>query len=459
MCTSGIRLADAEGSSLVGPRHRGRVSLFGSSGIRGLANVQITPELALDVGRAVGAHYRDVVLGRDPRISGRMLASALSAGILSVGGSVCDAGLVSTPTLARGARGYGCGVVVTASHNPAEYNGIKLWNPDGMAFTAEQQADVERILARKEWKPAAWDATGSHAERSDLPERHVEAILRAVGSAELHVVVDCANGATANVTPYVLREMGCKVTALNAQMDGHFPGREPEPTEENLAALRHAVPALGAQLGIAHDGDGDRVVAVDARGAFVGGDKLLALFAKQRARKGLVVPVDASMALDDLLGGVPVHRTRVGDVYVAQELKKRGADFGGEPSGTYIFPDQTMCPDGPFAAAYLVSLVTQRSLKEWLAEIPAYPIVRDAIKFDAAKRDEFTVRVGAAIDALGAKDVTTLDGWRVAFDDGWALVRFSGTEPKVRVSAEARDVARAKAIHDRVFAVVKGAIA
>lgn len=434
------------------------MALFGSSGIRGLANVDITPELALGVGRAAGTLYRDVVLGRDPRVSGRMLASAFASGVLSVGGSVCDAGLTSTPTLARGAGGYGCGVVITASHNPGEYNGIKLWNPDGIAFGADQQDEIERALAAKDWKAASWDATGAYTERADLPERHREAILRVAGSAELHVVVDCGNGATANVTPYVLREMGCKVTALNAQMDGHFPGRDPEPTEEHLEALRHAVPALGANLGIAHDGDGDRVVAVDEKGAYVGGDKLLALFAMRRARKGLVVPVDASMALDDMLGGVPVYRTRVGDVHVAQELKKRGADFGGEPSGTYIFPDQTMCPDGPLAAAYLVALVKERPLKEWLAEIPAYPVVRGSLPFDAAKRDVLDQAVGKAMHSVAAKEVSTLDGWRLAFEDGWALVRFSGTEPKIRVTAEAREVVRAKGIYDLVYGALKGAI-
>jgi phosphoglucosamine mutase len=435
------------------------VALFGSSGIRGLANAEITPELLLDVGRAVGVEYGNVLTGRDPRLSGRMLASAFGAGVLSVGGGVCDAGLVSTPTLARGAGGYGCGAMITASHNPGEYNGIKLWNPDGMAFTGEQQHEVERALAAKDWRPAAWDAVGRYTERTDLVERHREAILKAVGSATLHVVVDCGCGATSNVTPYVLREMGCRVTALNAQMDGHFPGRDPEPTEEHLTTLRAAVPALGADVGIAHDGDGDRVVAVDAKGAFVGGDKLLALFAKEVARKGLVVPVDASMALDDMLGGVPVYRTRVGDVYVAQEMKRRGADFGGEPSGTYIFPDQTMCPDGPFAAAYLVTLLKDRSLKELLAAMPAYPVVRGALPFDAAKREALGKAMGPALSGLAPNEVTTLDGWRLAFDGGWALVRFSGTEPKIRLTAEAREAARAKEIYDRVFAAVRGAFA
>jgi len=386
-----------------------------------------------------------------------MLASAFSAGVLSVGGSVCDAGLTSTPTLARGASGYACGAMITASHNPGEYNGIKLWNPDGMAFDEDQQKEIEDSLAARDWTPAGWQDTGRSSERSDLVERHREAILRAVGSAKLKVVVDCACGATANVTPYVLREMGCKVIALNAQMDGHFPGRPPEPTEENLTALTKAVQALEADLGIAHDGDGDRMVAVDAMGGFVGGDRLLAVFAKERARKGLVVPVDASAAFEDMLPGVPVHRTRVGDVYVAQELKRRGADFGGEPSGTFIFPEQTMCPDGPFAAAYLVTLVAARPLKELVAAAPMYPVVRGSLPFEASRKETLWKAVGAAVSAMG-KDVMTLDGWRVRFDDGWALVRFSGTEPKIRVTAEARHVARAKEIYDKVLAVLEEAV-
>jgi phosphoglucosamine mutase len=169
------------------------------------------------------------------------------------------------------------------------------------------------------------------------------------------------------------------------------------------------------------------------------------------------VPVDASAAFEDLLPGVPVHRTRVGDVYVAQELKRRGADFGGEPSGTFIFPEQTMCPDGPFAAAYLVSLVASRSLKDLVAAAPMYPVVRGSLPFEASRRSSLESAVGNAIAAMG-KEVSTLDGWRVRFDDGWALVRFSGTEPKIRVTAEARQVARAKEIYDKVFAVLREAV-
>jgi len=431
---------------------------FGSSGIRGRANVDVTPDLALRVGMALGELHGRTIVGRDPRLTGPMLAQALIAGVLSAGSDVADGGLVSTPTLARGADEYACGAMITASHNPAPDNGIKLWNSDGMAFDEAQQKEIEAHLEANRFRSAAWDRVGAVGFRHDLIERHIDAVLRDVGHATLRVVVDCGCGATATITPHLLRRMGCEVVALNAHADGHFPGREPEPTEENLRLLMSTVPAVKADLGIAHDGDGDRMVAVDHEGRFVGGDALLALFAKREVRRGLVVPVDASMVLEDGLPKAKIWRTRVGDVYVAAELKRRGADFGGEPSGTWIFPKISYCPDGVYAAARLVSLVADHPLASLAREIPRYPMIRASIGYDASKRGLIEARLDSAMRGI-ASDVTTVDGWRLQFEDGWALVRFSGTEPKIRVLAESRDDARAKEIYSTVLSSAKGAAA
>ncbi len=429
---------------------------FGSSGIRGLANVEVTSELALAVGKIVGELYNSAIIGRDPRTTGPMLASAFMAGILSAGGDAIEAGLVSTPTLARGAAEYGCGVVVTASHNPAPYNGIKLWNPDGMAFDEGQQEEIEAALAAGRYRASPWDAVGRLSSRDDLVAQHIDAVLRDVGPAKLRVVVDCACGATATITPFLLREMGCDVVAINAQPDGHFPGRDPEPTEANLSLLKSTVRNVGADLGIAHDGDGDRMVAVDRDGTFVGGDTLLALFAKREVKSGLVVPVDASMVVEDLLPKAKVYRTRVGDVYVASELKRRGADFGGEPSGTWIFPGVSLCPDGVYAAARLVKMAAEEPLASALRGIPRYPTIRGTVPYPAARRDAIGSKLDTLLRGLGA-DVSTVDGWRLQWEDGWALVRFSGTEPKIRILAESRDDARAKAIYATVLSSAQGA--
>lgn len=418
----------------------------------------MTPELALCVGKALGELYGITVVGRDPRTSGPMLSAALIAGVLSAGAGVVDAGLVSTPTLARGASDYKCGAMVTASHNPAPYNGIKLWNPDGMAFDEKQQEEIEAAIDSRSFRVATWEEVGGLSRRDDLVERHIDAILRDIGSAKARVVVDCGCGATSTITPYLLREMGCEVVAINAHADGHFPGRDPEPTEENLALLKSTVRSVQADLGIAHDGDGDRMVAVAGDGTFVGGDTLLAIFARREVRRGLVVPVDASMVVEDLLPEAKVWRTRVGDVYVASELKRRGADFGGEPSGTWIFPKATFCPDGVYAAARLVSIVADRPLASLAQEVPRYPMIRGAVAYDASKRPSIERTLDRALRGLGA-EVTTPDGWRLQFEDGWALVRFSGTEPKIRVLAESREEPRAKEIYSTVLSSAKGAAA
>lgn len=429
---------------------------FGSSGIRGLANVEVTPQLALQVGQVTGELYNSVIVGRDPRTTGPMLASALIAGVLSAGADAVDAGFVSTPTLARGAAEYGCGVEVTASHNPAPYNGLKLWNPDGMAFDEKQQDEIEAALDAGRFRSASWDSVGRLSARDDLVAEHIDAILSEVGPVKLRVVVDCACGATTTITPFLLRRMGCEVVALNAQPDGHFPGREPEPTEENLGLLKNTVRHVHADLGIAHDGDGDRMVAVDREGTFLGGDTLLALFAKQEVRRSLVVPVDASMVLEDLLPKAKVYRTRVGDVYVAAEIKRRDADFGGEPSGTWIFPKATLCPDGVYAAARLVKMAAEASLTAAVQAIPRYPMIRGAVAFERSRRADVEAKLDKALRGLGA-DVSVLDGWRLRWEDGWALVRLSGTEPKIRVLAESRDEARAKAIYATALSSAQGA--
>jgi len=197
------------------------------------------------------------------------------------------------------------------------------------------------------------------------------------------------------------------------------------------------------------------MVAIDEKGQFVGGDKLLAVFAKREVKKTVVVPVDTSMAVDEMLPGAKVVRTRVGDVYVAQEVRRHRAEFGGEPSGTWIFPKVALCPDGVYAAAHLVKLVADTPLSELVAQVPHYPIRRGAISFPPAERDAMFTKLDAAFAAMRLR-VETIDGWRVPFEDGWFLVRLSGTEPKVRITAEARTEARAKELYELALSKVTG---
>ncbi len=428
--------------------------LFGSSGIRGIANKEITPELALKVGLAVGSMHDSAVIGRDPRTSGEMIEHAVISGLLSVGCNVTRIGMVSTPTLAFAARNYDCGVMVTASHNPPEYGGIKLWNRDGMAFDSEQQDEIESVIQNKAWKTAEWNSIG-RVNETNVIEEHAEMILEKVGRASLKVVVDCGCGAASTITPYVLRRMGCHVITLNSQPDGFFPARNPEPVEKNLEMLKKATVTFGADLGIAHDGDADRMMAVDNKGRFVEGDKLLAFFGLRETRKSIVVPVDTSMMVDDVLKDRKVYRTRVGDVYVAEELKKRNADFGGEPSGSWIFPGISLCPDGIYAAARLVEIVENEGrLDSLVDELPAYPMIRGTISCSNDKKEAAMGKIGNGLKEMG--EVSSIDGIRVDTKEGWILVRPSGTEPKIRITAEARN--DVENLYARAEKVVKEAL-
>jgi phosphoglucosamine mutase len=247
------------------------------------------------------------------------------------------------------------------------------------------------------------------------------------------------------------------VLGLNCQPDGFFPGRLPEPTEEHLSDLRELICKREADLGLAHDGDGDRVVAFDEKGRFVDGDRLLALFAVHIGAHDVVAPVDASMALDDLVKG-KVIRTKVGDVYVAEALKASGAGFGGEPSGTYIFPEETYCPDGVYAAALLASMLEGRKLSEMVDSLPRYPVTRRSVAFKAEDRQMVAERLEKAMRAVPCEELITVDGYRAQFEDGWFLVRLSGTEPKIRITTESRAEDRLEVLTRRSEEIVRSCL-
>ncbi|SNQ60204.1 phosphoglucosamine mutase [Candidatus Methanoperedens nitratireducens] len=426
--------------------------MFGSSGIRGVANSEITPGFALNFGIAVGSIYPEVMVGHDPRVPGEMIEHAVVAGLLSAGSKVIKAGMVPTPTLAIASRNYGCGIMITASHNPARYIGMKVFK-NGMSFDTRQQEEIEEILKNESFSYAGWEKTGGLSTTKSALGEHSGSILRNVSSAGLKVVVDCGCGAASVLTPYVLKEMGCEVITLNSQPDGRFPGREPEPVDETLGVLKSTVKATDADLGIAHDGDADRMMAVDNMGRFVSGDKMLAFFASREAKKAIAVPVDTSRVIDDILNGVKISRTKVGDVYVAQELNKIGGEFGGEPSGAWIFPKISLCPDGIYAAARLVELVEKEGkFSKLLDSIPEYPVKRGA--FPCQDKKKAMAEIASKLGGLGA--VNTLDGVRVDLKDGWILVRPSGTEPKIRITVESAN--KCDELYDTASEIVRRAI-
>jgi phosphoglucosamine mutase len=433
--------------------------MFGTSGVRGTVGDEITAELALRVGRAVGSDADRVLVGRDARDSGRLLADAASAGLRECGADVVRLGVVSTPVLARHVAWLDAdaAVGVTASHNPAPDNGLKLWTESGQAFDAAAIDRVEERIHEGEYDLQGYDGLGTETSHEGAADRHVAHLAERFPSFDgLAVVVDLGNG-TGRPTVDAFVALDATVTTLNAQEDGRFPTRPSEPTAESLDGLCRTVRALDADLGVAHDGDADRMMAVTDEGAFVPGDVLLALFSRAALAEGtgdrVAVPVDTSLLVSDVVrdAGGTVDYTRVGDVHVAERAAGEAYVFGGEPSGAWIWPAETLCPDAHFAAVRLASLAASEPLSTRVAEVPDYETRRENVRVADKRRVMETVstRLTAAYD-----DVLTLDGVRVDTEDGWFLVRASGTEPLVRVTAEARDADAA----DRLRATARGIV-
>jgi phosphoglucosamine mutase len=427
------------------------MAMFGTSGIRGRVGEDVTAATALSLGRALAAEGADrVVVGRDARESGRALADAVSAGARESGCDVERLGRVATPTLARavGWRAADAGVAVTGSHNPPTDNGLKLWTPTGRAFGPERRRAIAGRIRAAAWDLAPATAHGVEERVGGVTGRHRRRLVDRHAETSLAVVVDVGNGA-GRVTADALADLGCDVTTLNGQPDGRFPGRESEPTAESLRDLGRTVAATDADLGVAHDGDADRTMAVDASGSFVPGDVLFAAFARETVGEGdrVAAPVNASLLVDDVVeaAGGRVERTEVGDVHVAAAASAPDVVLGGEPSGTWIWPSETLCPDGPFAACRLVEFVDRAgSVAALLEGIDPYPIRRGAVETAANGATVRRVRDRVLADHA---EVDTADGVRVDLGDAWFLVRASGTEPLVRVTAEARTAARAEAVY------------
>lgn len=407
--------------------------LFGSSGIRRRYDGDLVT-LAMQVGKAVASDAKTVITGRDTRTTGEVIAAAFMAGAASEGARVINGGIVPTPTIAYNARNADNACMVTASHNPEPYNGLKLFNPDGSSFTRNHQEKIEKEIQEIAAKPGRdWKRQGT-IEISHIIKEHESAISSRVRIKDgLRMVIDCGNGAGSVITPTLLREMGVITNALNADTSGVF-SRQSEPLPENMSYIPSIIKKTGSSGAVVHDGDADRMMAYDNNGNFIPGDVLLILFAKYLDAKRVVTTYDASMAIDEV---AEVRRTPVGDAYVSEQLVRWG-DFGGEPSGAWIFPVISYCPDGPYAAALFCEMAGEWNIAGEIAEIPQYPILRTSIEIPSA----YDLLYG-----LGATNPT--DGIRIEDDDGWCLIRASGTEPKVRLTAEGRTPDIAKRLLDK----------
>lgn len=401
--------------------------LFGSSGIRRRFD-QTLAITALKIGSALASRSPDIIVGMDTRTTSPLLAHLVISGILGTGGTVRNAGIVPTPTIAFSTRAAQAGCMITASHNPEEYNGLKLFNQDGSSFTKTEQAEMDTLLNTQHW--IDWKHQGRE-QVFDAITSHKNAILDKITiKGNGSVILDCGNGAGCLLTPSLLSDAGIKTTCINCNPSGYF-ARPSEPLKKHLGYIGKMIKKTGAGGAIVHDGDADRMMAFDNRGRYIDGDHLLVLFARYIGAKRVVTTSDASMIIEDYS---EVRRTPVGDAFVSEELLTWG-DFGGEPSGAWIFPTISYCPDGPFAAALFCEMSSEGDIAGEIDALPTYHLLRESFTCETAHE---------VISRLGASNPT--EGIRIADEDGWCLIRASGTEPKIRITAEGKTLTIAKSL-------------
>ncbi len=446
--------------------------LFGTNGVRFIPGVTADLEFVIKFSECVGTYFSEgeVLVGRDGRLSGEAMLLATTSGLMSSGRPVAEAGLVPTPALqyATRALGYRGGVMATASHNPPEYNGLKVVGPDGVEINRLDEQKVEKIFRDGSFRRADWREVGTARSEPSVIRTYLSGILskvntRLISARKFSIVVDPGNGAQCLAAPNLLDALGCKIVTIHSIVDGRFPGRGPEPTPETLGDLSAAVRAVGADLGVGYDGDGDRAIFCDETGRVFWGDQtgsLLADYLLERAPGGTVVtPISSSQAIEAVAARRrgKVIRTRVGSVDVSRTMIERGALFGFEENGGCIYPAHIAVRDGGMATALMLECLAARGLPFSKAVANALPRLFQAktkVRLDHEDVKETMRRV----ERQGGDRVEKVDGLKIWTDDRtWVLVRPSGTEPIIRVFAESDTEEKLNSAFKKFLKLVKSA--
>ncbi|MFA5078529.1 MAG: phosphoglucosamine mutase [Dehalococcoidia bacterium] len=445
------------------------MGLFGTSGIRGVVNQDLTPELCKKVGSALGTLLpagATVCLGMDTRLSREMIRAAVTEGLLGAGINVAQAGIVPTPALALLTRemNFDAGVMITASHNPPEFNGIKLFNHDAIGYGPSQEEEVEKAYYSGSFRTAR---AGSVTHFPHMKDRYIEFIKSLVSgwdfNLDLKLLIDPGNGAAAGLAGDIFKQLGFTVLTINDMPDGRFPGRSPEPKEDTLQGTIKFLRQKNADLAICFDGDADRVVFCDQTG-FLGFNEMIAFIAraaiKSSGKQLIATTVESGMLLDMAikdLGG-KVVRGRVGDVFAAHLAQDNNAALGVESVGVYILPQAGYYPESIFAALTLLRSIKRVSdIRSFLSTLPPLFFLKDKISCINEKKAEVMARVMQQSNKLGAASLNDLDGLRFELAEGWMLIRASGTEPAIRILAEGNSEQHARSLLNMGLTVLKDA--
>ncbi len=423
--------------------------LFGTNGVRGVVNQDLTVDMVIRLAASIGAHIGgDIAVGRDGRTSSPMFMDAAVSGLLSVGCTVHDAGMLPTPALQFSVKHFGLngGLMVTASHNPPDFNGIKVIAPDGVEIPHQQEDEIEELFFSSGPTLSPWDRIGK-IRCLEAIEPYKEGVLKHINTgivreAGLKVAIDTGNGVAALTVPDIARELGCDVYTINVDVDGRFPGRESEPRPDNLGGLMALVKASDADLGVALDGDGDRSIFVDEKGEVHWGDRSFALITRDFMAKHpgseVATSVSSSKVIEDVVsaGGGRVVWTKVGSVVISRTMVEKGLKLGGEENGGVMYGPHLEVRDGSMALALILEVMakTGSPLSELFGGLPQYSQMKDRVACPDELKEKALEKLRGSVDA---PRVETIDGVKLGYTDGsWILVRPSGTEPVFRLYAE-----------------------
>ena len=439
--------------------------LFGTNGIRGRPNELLTPEFSVSIGKSIASMFkaRRIAMGRDTRLSGPMIFSSVAAGLTSSGTDVVDLGILPTPALQFYCKTNGIpGVVITASHNPPEFNGIKCIDSDGTELAQSKELEIEKAHFSNSFSPAGWESIGTVTGDNTAVDRYLRGVIsridaQSIAEKNYRVAADPACGAAYYSTPALLGMLGCRITTINGFPDGLFTARNPEPRPENLSVLLSIMKEGNHDLGVAHDGDADRATFVDENGNFIEGDRILSLIVKHHARKGdvIVTPISTSDSIDDVAEeiGATVLRTMVGAPIVARAMMDNRAHIGGEENGGVIFGNHQYCRDGAMTLASVLDIMAKSgsTISELLSGIRKYHIRKGSEHFSG----DWESLARHIDEHSNAEKIDRMDGMKIYVDGGWALIRKSGTEPIVRVYAHASSEDSCTRIYNKFIGLVR----
>lgn len=449
--------------------------LFGTNGIRFILGEELNVDDIVRIGMAIGTFFKGgkCLLGRDVRKTGDIVARAIASGLMATGCDVWDVGLITTPALQFSVKnmGFDFGVMITASHNPPEYNGIKVMANDGVEIDREREKKVEEIYFKQKFSLVNWRNVGKYitCSNEEYIDTYIRAVMRHIDVDEIRrrkftVVVDPINSVGSLTTPRLLRELNCKALTINGNLDGDFPGREPEPRLDNLEALASAVISSGADFGVAHDGDGDRALFVDERGTIYWGDKSGALivdyYLSTHPGEIVVTPVSSSVIIEEVAkkhGGKVVY-TKVGSIYVSRKMMELNAPLGVEENGGVFFGPHHPVRDGTMTTALILDILAQtgEQLSKLMSKLPTYHQAKLRYPCPNELKEKVVEILRDMTKELSAEYI---DGVKIWYDKkAWVLIRPSGTEPIFRIYAEAEEEAKLNTIVNEAKRMLEEAI-